>query len=465
MCALLFLAWTAEAPIALDPSLYSGLWRSPLGLLGPLFVSLPGVHLTAWQLALVALSPLALLGPGAVRRRARPLDAAILVSIASLAITFGWGLLRGGSAYQAYYQLWRFLGGLLVALVLVAVMTSARHLEMLGRTIVAAAVVRSALAIYFWWAVVRGRVEPPPAYMTSHDDSLLFVAGLVVVLSWALARMSLAAGISAAAVSVLLLYAITLNNRRLAWIELILSTALVYFIVPRGRVKRRLTWLLVVAGPLLLAYVAVGWNRTEAVFAPVAALSSASSYEDASALAREEEIRNLLYTLSRTSNPLTGTGWGMPYQKATSVYANFVEWWQYEYLPHNSLLGVAVFGGFAGIFGIWLVVPFTAFLAMLGYRGSTNPVHAAGSMTALCILPAYGVQCYGDIGFQSLTCSLILGAALAAAGKVAVWTDARRVPASGRTASSAALPASSDALIAASSHPLGPAVPITVERR
>lgn len=436
MCALLFLAWTAEAPVALDPSLYSGLWRSPLAVLGPLFESLPGIHLTAWQLAVFALAPLCLAAPG-VGRRARPLDMAILVSLACLAVTFGWGLLRGGSAYQAYYQLWRFLAGLLVALILVGVTTSPRHLKALGTTIVAAALVRGTLAMYFFWGVVRGGIDPAPPYMTTHDDSLLFVAGLLVVLSWALARRTVVACVSALAVSSHLLYAITLNNRRLAWIELILSVALIYFILPRGKVQRRVNQLLVVAGPLVLAYVLAGWSRPEPVFAPVAALSSASSYEDASALAREEEIRNLLYTLARNSNPLMGTGWGKPYQKLTSVYANFVEWWQYEYLPHNSLLGVAVFGGFAGLFGIWLVVPVAAFLAMRGYRGATSAVTAAAAMSALCILPAYGVQCYGDIGFQSLTCNLILAVALAAGGKAAAWAVAQ--PDAGKAGSRRAL--------------------------
>jgi hypothetical protein len=45
-------------------------------------------------------------------------------------------------------------------------------------------------------------------------------------------------------------------------------------------------------------------------------------------------------------------------------------------------------------------------------------------MTVLCILPAYGVQCYGDIGFQSFTGNLLLGVAMASAGKVAAWAEA-----------------------------------------
>ena len=205
-----------------------------------------------------------------------------------------------------------------------------------------------------------------------------------------------------------------------------------YFILPRGWARRVVNRLLLVTGPIALLYIVIGWGRPEPAFAPLRAFATATSYSDSSTLAREEENRNLLYTLSTTSNPLTGTGWGMPYRKVTSVYANYGGdfWWQYEYLPHNSLLGVAVFGGLLGITGIWLVVPVAAFLAARGYRGATRPADGAASMAALAILPAYGVQCYGDIGFQSLTCSLLLGAAMAAAAtvyaRVAVRTDAAK---------------------------------------
>ena len=142
----------------------------------------------------------------------------------------------------------------------------------------------------------------------------------------------------------------------------------------------------------------------EPVFAPVRALSTSGSNEDNSSLARQEEMRNLIYTLSAAGNPLLGTGWGSRtegHQRLRELRGRV--WWQYLYLPHNSLLGVAVFGGLVGICGIWLVVPVAAFLATRGYRGATGTVDRAAAMAAVCILPAYGAQCYGDIGFQSLT--------------------------------------------------------------
>ena len=426
LCALLFVAWTAERPLEFDATLYCGYWRSPFQLFGPLFVSVSGINLFAWQILLFACVPLCLLRPGAFRERASALDAAILTSAASIALTFVGGLVRGGSAYQAYYQLWRFLTALLVGLLVTSVMRTSRDLKALGLTVLAAAVVRGTLAIYFYWAHARGKIDPLPPHMTTHDDSLLFVAGLVIILSWALARANLTAWLAAALVSPLLMYAMVVNNRRLAWIELVLSLLIVYVLLPPGGWRRRVNRLVPVVAPMVLLYVWLGQNFTGAVFAPVRALSTAGSYEDTSSLAREEENRNLIYTLTQVGNPLLGTGWGVPYEKVESLYSNFgPEWAQYRYLPHNSLLAVAVFGGLVGIFGIWLVVPVAAFLATRGYRGLTGPIDRAGSMAAVCILPAYGAQCYGDIGFESLTGNLVLGVAIAVAGKVSAWAGRR----------------------------------------
>jgi hypothetical protein len=425
VCVLLFLAWTAEPPVANDPTLYCGLWRSPLSALGGLFVALPGVRLTPWQLAVVALAPACLLGRG---RRAPLMDAAIALSLGSAALTFAWGWARGGSPYQAYYQLWKFLAALLVALLLPVALRSAAHLRALGRTVVAAAAVRASLAIAFYAAVARDRTEPLP-YMTAHDDSLLFVGGLVVLLCWALAARTPAAWSAALGVGALLGAAIALNNRRLAWIELGVALLIVFLALPAGAMRRRANRVLLVAAPVALLYVAAGWNRPGPFFGPLKAISTALSYEDASALAREEEIRNLLHTLGKTRNPLFGTGWGLPYQKVTSVYANFgAEWWQYEYLPHNSLLGVAVFGGFAGLAGMWTVVPVASFLAMRAAARAEGRLAKAASLSALGLLPAYAVQCYGDLGFQSLTCGLLLAGALGVASRVAAGDIRRPAP-------------------------------------
>jgi hypothetical protein len=184
---------------------------------------------------------------------------------------------------------------------------------------------------------------------------------------------------------------------------------------------------LLVALPLVLAYVAVGWGREGILFAPLRAFATAGSTEDPSSLARMEENANLTHTLRIKGNPLLGTGWGHPYEKITSWYANFgPEWWQYRYLPHNSLLGIAIFSGAAGLFSIWAVVPISAFLATRGAWTCRGTVARAAAMAAAGVPPVYAAQCFGDVGLQSLTSALVLALAMAVAGRTEVWgqTDA-----------------------------------------
>jgi hypothetical protein len=421
MCVLLFLAFTAEAPT--DTVIYEGHWRSVFEIFGPLFASVPGIFLTPWQMAITALGVVGLLRPAGLRQRSLTMDAAVAVSLASVALTFLWGWSRGGSAYDAYYQLWRFLLALLAAVLSSSVIRGPRDLRAVGFTIVAAAAARSVLGIYFYWVYVQpGRVKPPPIYMTTHDDSLLFICAFLVLLTYALARARGRVWAIVVPLFGLIFYAMVLNNRRLAWLELVLVLACVYLILPKDRVRRRVNAFLVVAAPVILLYVAVGWGREGAFFEPVRALSTSGSDNDASSLARQEEIRNLMYTLSVSGNPLLGTGWGVPYLQVTSIYTHFDHGWtQYGYTPHNSLMGVVVFGGFVGLFGIWGVVPVTAYLAGLGLRGARGPAERAAAMTAAALLPAYGIQCYGDIGLQSVTCGLLLGVAMGVAARTSVW--------------------------------------------
>src|SRR6185503_19763959 len=144
-------------------------------------------------------------------------------------------------------------------------------------------------------------IEPPPAYMTTHDDTLLFVAGVLISLSWALARGTAAAWLAAVLVTGHLVYAIVLNDRRLAWVELLLVVILM-FTLPRGRVRPRMRRFLLFAAPVLAVYTVAGWGREGAFFEPLRALATTTGNEDSSTLARQEEVRNLLYTMWTVGN-------------------------------------------------------------------------------------------------------------------------------------------------------------------
>jgi hypothetical protein len=421
--ALILLGFLAESPLEADNVMYHGRWRSVFVVFAPLFSSVPGISVSPWQIVLIGLLPFCLGASGTTRQHAREMDRAIFVSVTCIAVTVLWGLVGGGSAYFAYYQVWHFLAALLIAYLLMSAVRSERDLLSLGKIVILAALIRATLCIYFFWAYLRGKVYPID-YVTDHDDAMLWVVATLILSTWALVKGGRVTWTIAGLAVPYMFYAMVLNNRRIAWVELGLALLLTYFLMGAGPLRRRINRSLMIAAPVLLVYVAAGFVSDSAVFAPVHAMLTTGSNYDASSLTRLEEDRNLLHTLFDIGNPILGTGWGRPYDKVESYFSNYdAGWILYLYTPHNSLLGLAVFSGLVGVIGIWGVVPMGAFLAARGYRGSTDPVPRAAGIAALGSLAAYSAHCYGDIGLQSFAGALIFGAALAAAGKVAAWRE------------------------------------------
>jgi hypothetical protein len=426
MFGLLLIGWVAESPLLPgDGVTYHDHWRSLFVVFAPIMASVPGISVSVWQLLLLALLPFCL----KTSQHSREMDQAIFASVACLAITFLWGLVRGGSAYYAYYQVWHFLAALLIAFQLMSAVRSKRDLVTLGKIVVLAALIRATLCIYYFWVHLYGQVDPLPDYVTNHDDSMLWVVAVLILGIWVLVKGGRVTWAIAGVSIPYILYAIVLNARRIAWVELGLAAALTYFLMDAGPLRSRINRWAIRALPLLLLYIILGWGSNSAVFEPVRALTTTGSNQDASSLTRLEEDRNLLHTLADIGNPVFGTGWGRPYDKLESIYSNYdPRWILYLYTPHNSLLGLAAFSGLIGVFGIWGVVTMGAYLGARGYMGSDNPVQRTAGMVAVGSLAVYGAHCYGDIGLQSFEGALILGAALATAGKVAAWSSAVPVP-------------------------------------
>ena len=433
MFGLLFVGWVGEASFAIDPALYNSLWRSPLVIFARLFAPVPFISLTPWQLLLIALAPFCVgtTTSGAPRQHARDLDRAIFVSLTCIVVTFAWGLARGGAPYFAYYQVWRFLTALLVAYMLMSALRTPRDLVALGKIVVLAALIRATLCIYCYWTVVNGKVFPLPEYITNHDDSMLFVAAILIVVVPAIFKGQKSTWFMAVLILPYIFYAMVLNDRRIAWVELGLALPLAYVLIGPGPLRSKINRWAIAAAPLAVIYIAVGWGSSNPIFEPVRALSSTGSDYDPSSLTRQEEARNLLHTLVDSGNPILGTGWGVPYDKVESYWSNYAaDWILVQYTPHNSLLGLAAFAGLFGIIGIWGVVPLGAYLGARGFRNSTELVPRTAAMVAISSIAAYSVHCYGDVGLQSLPGSLIFGAALATVGKVAAWSEAATRPVS-----------------------------------
>jgi hypothetical protein len=422
MCALLFLAWTAERNG--DPLLFNGHWRSFMAAFAPLFDSLPIVHQPAWNVLLVVVGLACVAMPGGLRRRAWPMDGAILVSLAGVATSFAWGVWRGGDAYWGYYQINALVIGLFAGYALVGAIRSPADLDALMVTIVAAALVRSSLALYYFSSFVYGR-PIYPAHITSHDDSPLFVVAALVLANRAIISRRWRPWVTGAVLLVPILLAIKVNNRRMAWFELAFALGFTYLVLPPGRFRRKANRWLMVLVPVLTLYVAVGWGRAGAIFAPLRAFDTTTGTdEDASTLARKEEDLNLVVTYLQ--HPIVGSGWGHRFTSVSSYFANFGGGFDelYGFTPHNSLTALVAFTGLVGYFTMMGVMPVTAFLAARAHRYAGDPSTRTATSVALCIPVVFGLHALGDLGMQTVTAQLLLSVALGIAGRTSIWTGA-----------------------------------------
>jgi hypothetical protein len=201
--------------------------------------------------------------------------------------------------------------------------------------------------------------------------------------------------------------AIQFNSRRIAWVSLAMALAIFYVLMPPGRAKRSVNRGARILGPIILLYVVVGWGRANPIFLPLRSLSTVSTQEDGSTLARNAENLGLIATASYT-NILVGAGWGRPYVFLTLKYdiSGFELW---RYVPHNSILGVLAFTGILGFCGFWLVIPTGVFLNARTARLATAPRYRAIALVGACEMIVACNQLYGDMGLFTLVAMYTLG--------------------------------------------------------
>jgi hypothetical protein len=408
-CVLLWLALTAEV----EGSVYHGLWSTPLTTLGTLIFKTT-FSIVPWDL-LVLLTTL--LSQRGWRKNC------VLGLLRSLAITCGgvvalwlWGVLRGGSAYQTYFQLHHFVMGLLVALMVIVVFRTPRQIELLGKVVLAAALYRGCSLLVFFFAVAQHLEEPLP-YLTDHGDSLLFVAGLFLPIANLMEQRNGRALRWALLAALVLVPAMALNNRRIVWLGLAVGLLLSYILLPAGKTRKRVNRALLLLSPALLAYVIAGWGNPVGIFKPVGSISTMfGEHQDTSSMMRDIENHNLIVTLR--SNPLLGTGWGWEYieqVRAVNIAHIFP---QYRYLPHNSLLGLMGFTGLLGFTAIWQVIAVAVFLharVQLSQGPKSVRVAAVASLVALSMVV---LMIWGDVGFMHRLVNVCLGIALGLAARL-----------------------------------------------
>ncbi len=275
-------------------------------------------------------------------------------------------------------------------------------------------------------------------YATNHGDSLVFVCAVAVLLGPLFHQPTRRQLWSFAIMTPLIMAGLIANDRRIAWVQLALVVVAFFLMNPAAPLTRRTARAVVLVSPLLLAYVVVGWSSSARVFGPVSFVRNIVQPErsdgslDRSTLFRDIENFNLVQTFR--PNPVLGTGFGHPFVQAVEgdALTDFVD---YEFLPHNSMLGVFAFTGAVGFTALFATLIVGMLLAARAATRADTADAAVAAVAVIGCLASYVVHLWADIGFTEAPTIFLVGLALAIAGQLAVSTGEWRPPAPHRVKS------------------------------
>lgn len=426
MLALTFFALVLENPME-NPG--NNAWATPFKMVGAVMLAhiktvIGGpIFFSGMDLMLLAAIIVAVMR----RRQTRgigtpkPMIRLAQLTYATIAFTFLWGKFRGGQTAFAVWQIDRVMYLPAIFLLCQAAFTGAKDYLAVGKVILTASVVRAVQASYVR-AVVPATDDPITGessmpYTTTHNDSMLFAMGATILVALVLQR----CGKKAVRITMILLPVLIAgmiaNDRRIVWVELILVFGTLYLMTDMNPLKRKLNKLALAMVPVVLGYVAVGWNQKGGIFKPVALIRSAvDSSADTSTAWRDLENFNLVFTLRNF--PLFGVGYGNPFWEMWPMPP--VDYSLEKYVPHNSLLGILCYGGFVGWTGITLMWVGGIFFGIRAYHFCKAPLEKAAALASFGSVLVYYFQCFGDMGLGSWTGVFLVGPSLAVACKLAV---------------------------------------------
>jgi hypothetical protein len=206
-----------------------------------------------------------------------------------------------------------------------------------------------------------------------------------------------------------------------------MSLVILLALIPPSGQKRRAMRFVYLLAPVLLLYVAVGWGRSERIFKPLQSFATVSTEEDTSTKARNVENLGLIAT-ANANNPMLGTGWGHPYIEVSNKYsiANMFPLWQY--IPHNSILGLLAYTGVFGFYGYWLIYPTAAFFNARMARLAKSPLVRQIGIIGVIQLLVCANQFYGDMGIYYAKSVYILALGYASALRLPLFAEVWPAP-------------------------------------
>lgn len=281
-------------------------------------------------------------------------------------------------------------------------------------------VVKALLGTWFIYGVAYPMGEIPP-HTTGHNDTMIFVMATVLAFTRVWEKPSWrSVGIALFLVAFAAM-GMRLNDRRIAYVDIAIALGFFFLISPMNRVKRVAIRLGVAMLPVLLLYVAVGWNSHSGVFKPVAKVRSIiapteDSEEESSNV--ERDIENYNITKSWERNMFFGQGFGHAFTEFTP--SNDFAQSRFGHIGHNSVLWLLWIGGIVGYTGVMLYLAVVVFLIGRTFQKATAWNERVALAMALSVILTHLMQAFGDMGMLSIQFVFFVSTATAVAGRLAV---------------------------------------------
>jgi hypothetical protein len=346
-----------------------------------------------------------------------------LAWLALAAIPFIWipGLLRGGDFGKSLWQVFKVIYVPLFFLLFHLGLRGPDDVRRMGKLLFSAAMIKAIMATIIFRTVTY-QPDPdgpsvPLVYATTHHDSMLFAHGFGLCMAWIFERTKPRLKKIAFFCAPIILLGVFSNGRRLAFVQLLSTVVVIYFMTPLTPFKRKLHRATLFLIPLALVYITVGWNSGSTIFKPVRALHTVvDSKADPSTMWREIENFNIISTIRQ--NPMFGTGYGHGFNEVVPMPE--VPYELERYAPHNSILGMWCYTGYFGFLGLTLLWVGGVYFAARAYRATDDPIQRVAALGCFVTVPIYLIQCWGDLGLGTSIGTFTMAPALALAGKLAV---------------------------------------------
>ncbi|MFP2959641.1 exopolysaccharide repeat unit polymerase [Myxococcus sp. 1LA] len=438
---VLVVTWLVLAVDYVPERPQAGLWPSPLHPLGELmFAQLSYItKIGALRFPLVDVLIVGLMGLAMCRRvkgskidpaplpMPRPLAAAVALSLIAILWIEVRGIARGGDIKNS---LWQWHQAAMMPFIVAMYHYALRGPEdwpIFAKTIILAGLTKSAVSTYFAMVVVH-ELGVEVEYTTSHSDSMTFIFALLVSVLRFIEKPKPAHMLRGIVIIALIGIGMIFNDRRLAYVSFAGCMLAAFLINPWTPLKRFLVRLAPLFVPVLILYIAVGWNSGSGVFKPVQTIRSLIDGQGGEGNLDYRDIENLDVIATWAQFPILGTGYGHEFLEPIPLPDIAFVFPQYRFHPHNSLLGLFAFGGMLGYTGVWLYLAVTIYLVVRSYHRTDVSEYRAAALIVVGLTATYINQVFGDMGIISYICTFQMSLAVAMTGKLAVHTGAWPMP-------------------------------------